>query len=56
MYGKTHREKVRNTGKTQGKHREFYLGWNVATLVPPERTWNHWLEVLRDGEGYPAHT
>ena len=19
-------------GKTQGKHREFYLGWNVATL------------------------
>ena len=26
----------KNTGKkvvTQGKHREFYLGWNVATLV-----------------------
>ena len=25
----------KNTGKqfiTQGKHREFYLGWNVATL------------------------
>ena len=20
-------------GKTQGKHREFYLGWNVATLI-----------------------
>ena len=29
---KKHREKGRNTGKTQGKHREFYLGWNVATL------------------------
>ena len=29
---KNHREKVCNTGKTQGKHREFYLGWNVATL------------------------
>ena len=27
-----HREKVHNTGKTQGKHREFYVGWNVATL------------------------
>ena len=26
----------KNTGKkviTQGKHREFYLDWNVATLV-----------------------
>ena len=25
----------KNTGKkvvTQGKHKEFYLGWNVATL------------------------
>ena len=32
IYGKKHREKIRNTGKTQGKHREFYLGWNVATL------------------------
>ena len=32
IYGKKHREKSRNTGKTQGKHREFYLGWNVATL------------------------
>ena len=30
---KKHREKIRNTGKTQGKHREFYLGWNVATLI-----------------------
>ena len=29
---KKHREKSHNTGKTQGKHREFYLGWNVATL------------------------
>ena len=29
---KKHREKICNTGKTQGKHREFYLGWNVATL------------------------
>ena len=29
---KKHREKGHNTGKTQGKHREFYLGWNVATL------------------------
>ena len=29
---KKHREKGCNTGKTQGKHREFYLGWNVATL------------------------
>ena len=33
---KKHREKGRNTGKTQGKHREFYLGWNVATLMLPE--------------------
>ena len=24
--------KICNTGKTQGKHREFYLGSNVATL------------------------
>ena len=30
---KKHREKIRNTGKTQGKYREFYLGWNVATLL-----------------------
>ena len=30
---KKHREKIRNTVKTQGKHREFYLGWNVATLL-----------------------
>ena len=30
---KKHREKIRNTGKTQGKHREFYLGSNVATLT-----------------------
>ena len=30
---KKHREKIRNTEKTQGKHREFYLGWNVATLT-----------------------
>ena len=29
---KKHREKIRNTGKPQGKHREFYLGSNVATL------------------------
>ena len=29
---KKHREKIRNTGKTQGKHREFDLGWSVATL------------------------
>ena len=29
---KKHREKIRNTGKTQGKHREFYLDSNVATL------------------------
>ena len=29
---KKHREKIHNTGKTQGKHREFYLGSNVATL------------------------
>ena len=29
---KKHREKIRSTGKTQGKHREFYLGSNVATL------------------------
>ena len=28
-----HKEKIRNTGKTQGKHREFCLGWNVATLI-----------------------
>ena len=28
FYGKTHREK----NHTQGKLREFYLGWNVATL------------------------
>ena len=30
----------KNTGKkvvTQGKHREFYLGWNVATLTAEER-------------------
>ena len=33
LWGKKHREKVRNTGKTQGKHREFCLGWNVATLI-----------------------
>ena len=35
--GKKHREKIRNTGKTQGKHREFYLGWNVATLTTENR-------------------
>ena len=29
---KNHREKGHNTEKTQGKHREFNLGWNVATL------------------------
>ena len=27
-----HRENLWNTGKTQGKHREFDLGKNVATL------------------------
>ena len=32
LWKKKHREKGCNTGKTQGKHREFYLGWNVATL------------------------
>ena len=26
-------EKNCNTGKTEGKHREFYLGSNVATLT-----------------------
>ena len=29
---KKHREKGHNTGKTQEKHREFYLSCNVATL------------------------
>ena len=32
----------KNTGKkvvSQGKHREFYLGWNVATLNILDRTW-----------------
>ena len=29
---KKHREKIHNTGKTQGKHREFYLCSNVNTL------------------------
>ena len=29
---KKHREKAESTGKTQGKHREFCLDWNVATL------------------------
>ena len=24
----------------QGKHREFYLGWNVATLLAPWETTN----------------
>ena len=29
---KKHRENFCNTGKTQGKHREFHVGKNVATL------------------------
>ena len=33
LWKKKHREKICNTGKTQGKHREFYLGSNVATLI-----------------------
>ena len=28
--------KIHNTGKTQRKHRELYLGWNVATLNNPK--------------------
>ena len=31
-------KKHRETFVTQGKHREFYLGWNVATLV--RDTWD----------------
>ena len=31
-----HRENLWNTGKTQGKHREFDLGKNVATLFKSE--------------------
>ena len=30
---KKHREKGHNTGKTQGKHREFDISLNVATLL-----------------------
>ena len=33
LWKKKHREKICNTGKTQGKHREFYLGSNVAALL-----------------------
>ena len=29
---KKHREKIRNTGKTQGKHIEFYLYSNADIL------------------------
>ena len=43
-YGKKHSEKGHNTGKTQGKHREFYLSWNVATLLLPASEW--WQEVM----------
>ena len=32
FYVRKHRENLWNTGKTQGKHREFYLGRNVAIL------------------------
>ena len=30
---KKHREKAKNTGKSQGKHREFCLAQSVATLI-----------------------
>ena len=30
---KKHREHLCNTGTTQGKHREFHFGYNVATLL-----------------------
>ena len=32
FWRKNNRENFCNTGKTQGKHREFHFGLNVATL------------------------
>ena len=40
--------KIRNTGKTQGKHKEFYLSWNVAPLQKCEIDLTH--------EKYPSIT
>ena len=36
-----HRENLWNTGKTQGKHREFDLGKNVATLIKDKMFYGH---------------
>ena len=45
LWKKKHREKICNTGKTQGKHREFYLGWNVATLLLSELIWKKKMQL-----------
>ena len=37
---KKHREKAKNKGKTQGKHREFCLAQSVATLIISKHVWS----------------
>ena len=47
----------KNTGKkvvTQGKHREFYLGWNVATLFNVGLFWVSDLSRHSKGGSFPV--
>ena len=50
-----HRENIRNTGKTQGKHREFDFTWSVATMLDESLNSSAWWSIPHKNPNEDEH-